>query len=486
MRFRLRNRFDEVDERQFHDEMLAIFNSLRDLHTCYVLPRPFRGRIAFLPFMVERCHVGDDVEFIVSKVHHSARTARFDTGVTVTHWNGVPIERVVELNARRRAGSNAGARLARGIDALTFRWLGKSTRPDEDWVTVHFTDERGAARITFPWRVALRPQGAPAEGAAGGSVSTGLDEENEWIRRVKRALFATDGEEPAGLTYPDAFRYRELRHGSGRYGYLRVFSFSVDSVPAFLRDAAQLLAQAPPDGLVLDVRGNGGGSIVAAERLLDLVAESVAPAVLQFLNTSTTERIASHAQFMAGDPRKEELCRSINMGRFTGSPFSRALPLELPDAAPAARVYEGPIVLVVDATSYSATDIFAAGFQDHAVGPLLGTSEQTGAGGANGWSYDTLRTYLFDGAANAFAALPHEASFNVAVRRAVRAGEMADTPLEDLGVRPLHTHTITRDDVLSDNRDLLDRAIAVLEDYKAAGEVAGPVRFDTIASWGHR
>ena len=54
------------------------------------------------------------------------------------------------------------------------------------------------------------------------------------------------------------------------------------------------------------------------------------------------------------------------------------------------QVYYGPVVLITDALSYSATDIFAAGFQDNEVGLVLGTSGNTGAGGANFWSLDDL------------------------------------------------------------------------------------------------
>ena len=38
------------------------------------------------------------------------------------------------------------------------------------------------------------------------------------------------------------------------------------------------------------------------------------------------------------------------------------------------QVYYGPVVLITDALSYSATDIFAAGFQDNEVGLVLGTA----------------------------------------------------------------------------------------------------------------
>src|SRR5688572_7224452 len=42
-----------ADEKAFHQRMLEIFNSLRDLHTNYLLPEPFADSVAFVPFMIE-------------------------------------------------------------------------------------------------------------------------------------------------------------------------------------------------------------------------------------------------------------------------------------------------------------------------------------------------------------------------------------------------------------------------------------------------
>ncbi len=46
----------------FHRQMSSIFHSVRDLHTNYLLPAPFAGKIAFLPFMIEKCHDPDGSE----------------------------------------------------------------------------------------------------------------------------------------------------------------------------------------------------------------------------------------------------------------------------------------------------------------------------------------------------------------------------------------------------------------------------------------
>jgi hypothetical protein len=46
----LRHRLARMTDVQFHAELLRIFVELRDLHTNYVLPRPYQG-----PFAVRRC-----------------------------------------------------------------------------------------------------------------------------------------------------------------------------------------------------------------------------------------------------------------------------------------------------------------------------------------------------------------------------------------------------------------------------------------------
>src|SRR4051812_47201107 len=54
----LRYRLEQTPDGQlgsdlrFHNEMTQIFVSLRDLHTNYLLPSPYRGKIAFLPFLI--------------------------------------------------------------------------------------------------------------------------------------------------------------------------------------------------------------------------------------------------------------------------------------------------------------------------------------------------------------------------------------------------------------------------------------------------
>jgi hypothetical protein len=94
---------------EFHNEMSTIFHSVRDLHTNYLLPEPYGGKVAYLPFMVEE-YFDDGPHYIVSHVVEGFSRPPFGVGVEITHWNGTPIGRAVAINADRFAGSNPAAR----------------------------------------------------------------------------------------------------------------------------------------------------------------------------------------------------------------------------------------------------------------------------------------------------------------------------------------------------------------------------------------
>jgi hypothetical protein len=121
------------------------------------------------------------------------------------------------------------------------------------------------------------------------------------------------------------------------------------------------------------------------------------------------------------------------------------------------------VVLITNALCYSATDIFAAGFQDHHIGPILGIDGNTGAGGANVWTHALLQL-LFDGTDSPVASLPNGANMRVSIRRTLRVGERSGTPLEDLGVVPEREHRMTRHDVLNGNMDLINAAARLLSE----------------------
>ena len=104
--------------------------------------------------------------------------------------------------------------------------------------------------------------------------------------------------------------------------------------------------------------------------------------------------------------------------------------------------YYGPVVLITDARCYSATDIFCAGFADHRIGPVLGVDANTGAGGANVWTHGLLHQLVttWRASRSPYRDLPGEVDMRVAIRRTLRVGAAAGTPVEDLGVVPDERH----------------------------------------------
>jgi Peptidase family S41 len=489
----LRHRLEGMPERRFHDELIRIFTSLRDLHTNYILPAPYQTKTAFLPFLIEEFFEDGEARYIVSKTFPGFEHPTFKAGVSLRYWNGVPIERAVDLNADRQAGSNLDARRARGVEAMTIRPMAQSAPPDEEWVVVGYADDEQEHALLLEWRV-FEPDPSP-EGVDPNAVdkpaarSLGIDAKTEAVRRAKKLLFApkamaaeaqvASARDQGGLeavgaqsgidlattsTMPDVFSFRSVETSQGTWAYIRIWTFNVDDADTFVAEFVRIASKLPQEGLIVDVRGNGGGLITAGERLLQvLTPRAIEPERLQFVNSPLTLELVRANDFIS------QWTDSIAQAVETGSEFSLGFPLEPEEEYNRlGQQYQGPVLLITDALCYSTTDIFAAGFQDHKIGTILGTSGNTGAGGANVWTHDLL-SQLLTGPDSPFEELPSGASFRVSIRRTTRVGDRAGVPVEDLGIVPDEQHQMTERDLLEDNKDLFERAGALLAGTRAYG-----------------
>jgi hypothetical protein len=468
----------------FHTELSEIFYSVRDLHTNYLLPDPFAGKVAYLPFQVEEYF--DDaggVRHVVSRVVQGFSAEGFGRGAEVTNWSGVPIAWAVERNGARFAGSNAAARHARGLGTLTIRPLVMHLPPDEEWVTVGYVGTDGVAReLRQKWLVVdnLPPFAGDLTEISTTAAAQGLDLDGDEAGRARLMLFAPSvagavladatqeiTETPAAAgdevpsTMPHVFKARSVVTQSGTFGHVRIFSFNVPDPDAFVGEFVRLLGLLPQNGLILDVRDNGGGHIFASEFTLQtLTPRRIVPEPAQFIATPLSTRICrAHRDNPTGRIDLGAWFPSLDQAAETGAPYSGAFPLTPEDGANAiGQRYQGPVVLVTNARCYSATDIFAAGFADHTIGRILGVDDNTGAGGANVWRHGLLRSLLAGDPGSPYAALPKGADMRVAIRRTLRVGKVAGTPVEDLGIVPDERHRMTRRDVLEGNVDLLEHA----------------------------
>ena len=486
----LRYRLHTLSERRFHDEMISIFMELRDLHTNYLLPAPFGYMTASLPLRIEEFFEDGERKYLVTDVSAgSIDGPHFERGVVITHWNGTPMDRAVELNADRQAGSNPDARHAQGVDTMTARYMGQSAPPDEEWVVLNYVATDGQEREARVEWLVTQPDMSPtavnpnsAEDPL--SYALGIDVQTESIRRARKLLFAPEamklerlvtelfeargGLEPGeavpdpGMadvsTFPDKLQFRSVSTPHGEFGYIRIRSFHVDDVDGFVAEVVRITRLLPQNGLIVDVRDNGGGTIPAGERLLQIFTpKKIEPERLHFINSLLTLELSKRQGLRVWS---ESIAQAVE----TGSPFSDGFPTYPDEPENCNRLgqqYRGPVVLIINGLCYSTTDIFAAGWQDHEIGPILGTHGNTGAGGANVWTHELLGRAL-SGQDSPILPLPKGTRMRVAIRRTSRVGERSGDPLEDLGVVPDQIYHMTKNDVLNDNEDLIAHAASLL------------------------
>ena len=478
----LRGQAALLTEEAFHIELADILTRLRDAHTRYVGPASLEDVSAVLPFYVEMIGSTAAPRYVVTKVTDDRLARSFRAGVVVDYWNGVPIDLAVQRWSEHEIGGRPDSQRANAVLSLTMRSLQYGAPPDEHWVIVGYrrVDARGEPtgtllevrapwRIVIPKRAAARTAKAQAQARrdAPSSLRLSVNPAAAAVRRAKMLMFA-----PASLAgkgkrlpsnsiashLPETLRSSVLKTPEGPIAVLRVWAFDAEPTQ-YLRELMRLLPLLPQDGLVIDLRGNPGGYIEAAEGSLQFFTpKRITPTRFSLLATPLTRALAATraaAQDLA--PWRESLDAAVRNGEL----YSRALPISDATACNAiGQLYGGPVVLVADATTYSSGDLFSAGFVDNGIGPFVCIGEATGAGGANVWDYEDLRGAL-KGTADALPSLPDGIGLALSFRRATRSGPSDGLAIEDVGVAG-QSYAMTRADLLDGNRDLMAHCVAVL------------------------
>src|SRR5262249_19570289 len=84
---------------------------------------------------------------------------------------------------------------------------------------------------------------------------------------------------------PDVFSFRQVQGSKGPFGYIRIATFMVNNPDAFVTEFIRIARLLTATGLIIDVRGNGGGNILAGERLLQILTPHlIEPERLHFIN----------------------------------------------------------------------------------------------------------------------------------------------------------------------------------------------------------
>jgi hypothetical protein len=263
----------------------------------------------------------------------------------------------------------------RAVERFTFRSLSFGPPPDEEVLTIQYVDHQGQERqINRNWKVSSFAPGSADSAVedAALEVPFGYDVEGVRVARLRTLLFAPEyiaaeesGEPvvagPEGISvqpeWSTVFEARRVTAGGQVFGHLRIRTFVppanvIDGVGGFVREFIRLLGELPQDGLVVDIRGNPGGAILASELCLQaLTARPVEPEPAQFAATMLNLRICRANEDLAA------WLPSMEQALETGAPYSAAVPFTPPERlAEVPQSYFGPVILVADARCYSAAD----------------------------------------------------------------------------------------------------------------------------------
>ncbi|HWC96008.1 MAG TPA: S41 family peptidase [Candidatus Sulfopaludibacter sp.] len=508
--------FQSLGESDFHDFIVAAFSLVRDAHSLYGKPSPFRGSVAFLPFQM-RPYTDETgrVHYIVASVMAGFDHPAFAPGAEILAWGQEPIENHVQRAAARLPGGNLTAARTRGAIHCTVRPL--------TFVQVPFADELPSASLTYLPIGGTHPQAIsmPWAAATGFAMQTGFPNTAYSMSSLSLASFECGkilqwknpspppdpNDHNAVSQLPNVFEFLYTKgplqqgyinlsdlicpaHPDARFGYIRIKGFSdgqaslaaADRIVNEFQRILTLMDEVAQDGLVIDIRGNPGGEVAAAERMLQMLTPGpITPQRFHLANTPAMLTVLANIKSAASKtPRtpaddskltdaKLELGPWLDDAANTPFPAGDRLTSGQPLTSPAlandtGQIYQGRVMLMVDGLTYSAADIFAAGFQDHAIGHIIGPDATTGGGGATLWSHSDLRSKLGPSPGVALQPLPRDTSMSLAVRRCSRVVFFDGQPVEDVGVKvDVQFAPVSVADVLEGYPSIVRRACVELE-----------------------
>src|SRR5262245_25779326 len=213
----LRLRAEALSDPEFHENLVEIIARVRDRHVSFYGRSPY-GRGAVLPFVIETCWDTGSQIYVVTKLVAGTPVKTLQPGARVTHWNGIPIDRYIRLNANMFDSGNEASSLARSLAFLRYRPLAQFGPPLEEWVDLRFTLNGADLEERFTW-LGFDSANAPAYPALG------RKSDRLWRRpsshgppgsapRAGRAALLRRRAASAGSSA--AWRARDPRQGTGR------------------------------------------------------------------------------------------------------------------------------------------------------------------------------------------------------------------------------------------------------------------------------
>ena len=447
----LRGELETISDLDFHSRIVDIHKALRDFHTSYSLPAPYQCYTSFLPFSLKRISAQDGREIIVvSAANPRPEVAALFPQISeihvgdqlMTYDHEEPLTAASRL-APQSQGANPDAFLNTELFLMTIQSQRRMIAPVKDQIAVTLVNQQGAViELNVPW--ISRVNSIECLNQAKTEIKfkrtrkkdkfrLGELKNNDSHQMEFKSLF---GEEPASFidTTEPIIKYKKIQNEFGSFGVIQLASFSPEklSVSASIEIIRRLLINefAQTDGLIFDLRGNPGGQISFAEKMVQLFSVNrITPLKFTLKNSAANLFFLEHAR------PDDDFLPALRTAISKGSAYTEPLNFYTSDEASSlGQFYYKPVAVFTDSNCYSSCDMFSSQMQDSGAAIIIGVDSTTGAGGANNMQFNGMREVLPDGQKGPFTALGHGQDLGFAWRQTLRTGPNQGQYLEDRGV----------------------------------------------------
>jgi hypothetical protein len=478
----LESEIDTVSSSEMHARLRDLTNRLQDRHTTYRFPLPYGCHFNFLPVDFKEVATAEGAKIAVSSVsskpevidliQRSGMPIDITQGDILVSYKGLdPFIAARELALPAR-GANPAAQRRQEINLLTKRAQSRDFAPESNDVEVTVKSVDGTLKtMKLPWISELdldcagsapkafsKPKRAP-------QYDLGMDEELIAARRVMGDM-NNKSDDGYVDTIDPILKYRLLTNAHGTFAILKLTSFVPEKVSpeALVRELRRLMRSelANTDGMIIDVRDNGGGYIILAEMLAQLFGPNdVNPLAFRLKNSPANQLYWSNSPQSA-------FARALRKAEEDDVAYSAPVRLNNKSAINnLGQHYFRPTAVLMNSNCYSSCDMLSALLQDHAHAVIYGEDANTGAGGANNIDTTWIRNQMPVSNRGAFVEeLPAGQKVGFSWRQTVRqAGAMDGELIEDAGIKADRLAPTQVEDLLTDSEAQFEQITRELKAY---------------------
>jgi hypothetical protein len=440
---RLEEKMGSMSEKEFFYELVQSYLPLNDWHTTIKLPKPHSCFRSSLPVKFKRVgHSNGKTVMAVSEfaskefLETLSEPLTIERGDILLRYDGASPETV--LTKIKASISAANPEALDRMAALHLTWSSQATSPapKSDHVTLSLQNSQGAIyQVTLPW-ITRRDSDCLKSSTFDNRGFTILDEVHEVydLKSYPHQKSRSTEEEFYITTDEPTLKYQLLKNENGTFGIIKLESFLPKklSFEKTVEEIKWIVSKKfkKTDGLIFDIRDNGGGYIELADTLVQIFAsKKISPMNFRLkaspMNLHYWSKTAPQSLF--GQLLERTQTRNVSYVEAPLYPNGVSVQFK--------QIYFKPVAVFTSALCYSSCDMFSAQVQDQSTFLIFGEDSTTGAGGANNVNLSFLYNNLPSKDKGPFEVLPANMDIGFSYRQSVRTGKSSGHLIENIGVR---------------------------------------------------